>query len=476
VDGGTLRYAQSADPVSVTPLFGGDEAGMVVERNVFAGLVDVDPATLRIVPAIARSWTSSADGRTFTFDLRPGVRFQQGGGEVTAATFAHDWSLLCSPAIGSPNAAVLSAVTGYQECRNGARTLSGVRPAGRLKLVVTLQRPFHDFATVLADPATWAFPPETAATPAARAAFESAPIGAGPYQIESWMRHEEVPGKAIVPGQMVLARNPDYYGDRPHIDRIELPVIDAANPAASFARYRGHKLDVLDVAASQVDIVRADPTFSRQLVGYPRLQLIALVAAGSPAGSAPQRAALDAAIDRSAVVSDVFGKSGQAADGLVPQGTPGFLPGVSPPQPSGRSAAAAGRVTLRRPSQPLLQAIADSLLRQLRAAGARAELSDHGTYELRVLDAAYPSPDAFVASVATLTEAPDAPLDAARAASDPLRRDALYVDAERSLLARRAVMPIAFGQTQLLIAPRVRGLLYDALGAPRLSAAWISAR
>jgi hypothetical protein len=35
------------------------------------------------------------------------------------------------------------------------------------------------------------------------------------------------------------------------------------------------------------------------------------------------------------------------------------------------------------------------------------------------------------------------------------------------------VIPIAFGQTQLLVAPRVRDLLYDALGCPRLAAAWL---
>ena len=37
-------------------------------------------------------------------------------------------------------------------------------------------------------------------------------------------------------------------------------------------------------------------------------------------------------------------------------------------------------------------------------------------------------------------------------------------------------MPIAFGETQLLVAPRVRGLVYDALGAPHLADAWISER
>lgn len=471
VDGGTLRYALSSDPVSVTPLFGGDESGLVVERNVFAGLVDVDPATLRIVPSIARRWSASADGRTFTFDLRPGVSFQAGDGAVTADTFARDWALLCSPDTGSPNAAVLSAVEGYAQCRNGAGTLSGVKQSGLLKLVVTLSRPFRDFVTVLADPATWAFPPDLASSAAARSAFEAHPVGAGPFQVESLIHRKVVPGKAIVPGEVVLDRYSGYFGNRPHLDRVDLPVLDVANPAASFVRYRNHELDVLQVAESQVDVVRADPTFSRQLAGYPRLQLIALVAVDPRSSSVQQRSALEDAFDPADVVSDVFGKSGQAANGLVPVGTPGFVPSALPPRTAGGSI---GPVTIRRPSDPVLQAIADSLVRRLQKSGVEVSIADRGAYELRVLNAGYPSPDALLAPISTLANAAAGAISAARAAADPVHRDALYADAEHDLLARGIVMPIAFGQTQLLVAPRVRGLLYDALGAPHLAAAWIS--
>jgi ABC-type transport system substrate-binding protein len=473
VDGGTLRYALSYDPVSVTPLFGGDESGLVVERNVFAGLVDTDPATLRIVPSIARSWSASPDGRTFTFDLRPGVRFQDGEGAVTADTFARDWALLCSPDTNSPNAAVLSAVAGYAACRSGAGTLSGVKRSGPLKLFVSLSRPFRDFVTVLADPATWAFPPDRVSSAAGRAAFEQHPVGAGPFQVESLVHREVVPGKATVQGEVVLGRYAGYFGNRPHLDRIDMPVVDAANPAASFTRYRSHGLDVLEVAESLVDVVRADPTFSRQLVGYPRLQLIALVAADPRSSSVDQRAALESSFDPADVVTDVFGKSGQTANGLVPVGTPGFVPGLLPPKPAGGSSAP-GPVTISRPSEPVLQAIADSLVRSLQKSGVEVSITDHGAYELRVLNAGYPSPDALLAPISTLTDAAAGAISAARSAADPVRRDALYADAERDLLARRIVMPIAFGETQLLIAPRVRALSYDALGAPHLAAAWIS--
>ena len=472
IDGGTLRYALLADPVSVTPLRGGDEAGLIVERNVFAGLVDVDPGTLEVVPSIARSWSASGDGRTFTFRLRSGVRFQDGAGVVTADTFVRDWSLLCSPAIASPNAALLSAVSGYDECRHGG-ALTGVRATAPLTLVVTLDRPFHDFVTVLTDPATWAFPPDQVSTPAGLAAFEQHPVGAGPFAVASWTRGTAVPGKKIVRGNIVLDRYSDYFGRPAHLQQVILPVVDAANPAASFGRYRSHRLDVLELAASQVDVVRADPTFSRQLVGYPRLQLIALVATAPGTSSVAQRTALAVAIDPVSVVNDVFGKAGQTADGLVPMGMPGFLPGVAPQPLPDPSAPPIGKVVLQSPTQPLLQAMADSLVRQLRHAGVEVSVADGGNYELRVLNAGYPSPDALLAPITAATGAPAGPIDVARAAADPGERAALYVEAERRLISSRIVMPIAYGQTQLLVAPRVRDLLYDALGAPRLAAAWL---
>jgi ABC-type transport system substrate-binding protein len=475
VDGGTLRYALLADPASVTPLRGGDEAGLIVERNVFAGLVDVDPGTLEVVPSIARSWSASGDGRSFTFHLRSGVRFQDGAGAVTAETFVRDWSLLCSPATASPNAAVLSAVSGYDACRHGG-ALSGVRAAGPLTLVVTLDRPFRDFATVLTDPATWAFPPDRVSTPGGLAAFESNPVGAGPFQIASWRRGEAVAGKKIERGEVVLDRYPGYFGRPAHLQRVDLPVVDAANLADSFARYRSRGLDVLELAATRVDVVLADLTFSRQLIRYPRLQLIALVATDPRTSSVQQRAALAVAIDPSAIVTDVFGKAGQTADGLVPVGMPGFLPGVAPQPLPDPSAPPIGKVVLQRPTQPLLQAMADSLVHRLGHAGVEVSVAGSGDYELRVLDAGYPSPDALLARITAATGAPAGLLDAARAAADPGARAALYVEAERRLISARIVIPIAYGQTQLLVASRVHDLLYDARGGPRLAAAWLGSQ
>jgi peptide/nickel transport system substrate-binding protein len=462
-DGGTLTYALSADPVSVTPLYGGDAAGIVVERNVFAGLVDADPSTLRTVPSIARSWSSSADGRRFTFHLRAGVSFGSGAGPVTADTFVQDWALLCSRPVASPNAAVLSSVAGYGACRRGAGTLAGARAAGPLTLVVSLSRAVRDFPSTLVDPATWAFPPQLADTAAARAAFEQAPVGAGPFQVESIVHSRQPAGKAPVPGEVVLTANAAYFGSRPHVDRVVMPVVTQADAARSIAAYRSGSYQVLDVPAAAVDVVRADPGFDRQLVDLPRLSLIYLRATG---GSSPVPA-LGGAIDPAALVSQALGKSGQPADGLLPVGMPGYIPGVAHfPATSLGSAT----VTLTHVTDPTLASLTAALAQALRAKGAQVSVVRHGAWTVSELDLQSATADALLAGLA----GQDSPLVAGVEAASGTARDTALLDAQRTLLAGGQLVPLAFGQTELLEAPPVHDLGIDALGAPRLDSVWLA--
>ena len=340
MNGGTLVYALPADPVSVTPLYGGDAAGLVIERNVFAGLVDADPSTLRTVPVIARSWSSTPDARTYTFRLRPHVSFPGGAGAVTAATFVADWRLLCSPSVASPNAAVLEPVSGYAACASGSGTLSGVRATGPLTLVVQLSRPVEDFPSMLADPATWAFPPQLAATAGDRAAFERAPVGAGPFRLVSLRKSTHPAGKAAVAGLAVLSRNPAYFGARPHLDRVEMPVVAGAD-AGSIAAYRAGRYQVLPLPPAEVDVVRADPEFGRQLLDTPRLSLVSLQRRPGATSS------LAGGLSASQVTELAAGKSGQTADALVPLGMPGYVPNVAHFAPS---PVTGETVTLTRPT------------------------------------------------------------------------------------------------------------------------------
>jgi ABC-type transport system substrate-binding protein len=458
--GGSLTYALTGDPVSVTPLYGGDPSGIAVERNVFQGLVDADPSTLRVVPSIARSWSSNADGTVWTFRLRDGVRFPGGNGPVTASTFAQDWSLLCSPQVASPNAAVLAPVAGYDACRNGAGTLSGVRAVSPDTLVVRLAHPVRDFPAWLVDPATWAFPPQLADTPAARAAFEHAPVGSGPYAVQRLVHSERPEGKAPVAGEVVLAANPAYDGPRPRLTRIDMPVVTQADAARSIAAYRAGRYQVLGVPPAAADVVRADPRFDRQLVESPRLSLIYLRAAP---GAPPLAGGVDA-VD---VVSQALGKSAQAADGLLPAGMPGYVPGAAHPSPR---SLAGETVTLTHVDSPTLASITAALAQSLRGVGARVKVVPHGQWTVSQLDLQSPSPDSALALLAGVGAPETGAAEKAAGAS----RDVDLLAAHEQLLRHGDLIPLAFGSTELLVAPDVHDLSLDALGAPRLSAAWRS--
>ena len=458
--GGSLTYALTGDPISVTPLYGGDPSGIAVERNVFQGLVDADPSTLRVVPSIASRWSSNADATEWTFHLRPGVRFPGGHGPVTASTFAQDWALLCSPQVASPNAAVMAPVAGYDACRSGSGTLSGARAASPSTLVVRLSHPVRDFPSWLVDPATWAFPPQLAGTPDARAAFERAPVGSGPYAVRHLIHSEHPAGKAPVAGEVVLDANPSYDGPRPRLAEIDMPVVTQADAARSIAAYRAGRYQVLGVPPAAADVVRADPRFDRQLVESPRLSLI-YVRAGP--GAPP----LAGAVNASDVVSQALGKSAQPADGLLPAGMPGYVPGAAHAPPR---SVAGERVTLTHVDSPTLASITVALAQSLRHAGAHVKVVPHGQWTVSQLDLQSPSPDSALALLA-------GPADAAAAAAgnaSGTSRDADLLAAHEQLLARGDLIPLAFGSTELLVAPDVHGLALDALGAPRLAAAWRS--
>ncbi|MDP1809297.1 MAG: ABC transporter substrate-binding protein, partial [Actinomycetota bacterium] len=79
--GGTINYFLG-EPVAIDPAFVTEGEGIEVVKQLFDGLVDYDPKTLALKPAVARRWSSNKAGNEWTFWLRRGVRFHNGR-EVT---------------------------------------------------------------------------------------------------------------------------------------------------------------------------------------------------------------------------------------------------------------------------------------------------------------------------------------------------------------------------------------------------------
>ena len=171
------------------------------------------PAGSQLIPEVAQSLpTRSADGKTYTFTIRKGFRFSPPSGEpVTAQTFKYAIERTLSPKMKSPARSFLRDVVGAGPYESGrAAHISGIVPRGD-QLTLHLSAPVPDLPSQLAMPFFCAVPLGTPLDPKGRRVIPSA----GPYHVTSY-----IPGQSVV-----LERNPNYAGSRPHhLDRIELAI------------------------------------------------------------------------------------------------------------------------------------------------------------------------------------------------------------------------------------------------------------
>jgi ABC-type transport system substrate-binding protein len=163
----------------------------------------------RLQPEVAASMpTVSDEGRTYTFMVSPGYRFSPPSNQpVTAEVFRYSIERALSPGLGSaaPGPGMIGDIVGERAFLAGAAEhISGLQATGD-RLAITLTRPSQDFLERLALPY---FCPVPTDTPIVRNGTQDvAPPSAGPY----YMALPRVTGEI-----MILKRNPNYTGPRPH--------------------------------------------------------------------------------------------------------------------------------------------------------------------------------------------------------------------------------------------------------------------
>jgi peptide/nickel transport system substrate-binding protein len=204
-----------------------------VDRVVFASLcnalVDITP-DLKIVPMLATSWTTSADGKTLTFKLRQGVKF-------------HD---------GEPfNAAAVKANLEREQTLPTSNRKSELASIDHIDVVdndtvsLVLKQPDAALLATLSDRAGMMLSPKTFADPAGVATH---PVCSGPYKFVQRVQNDRV----------VLEKFDGYWNAAKYpIQRVTfLPIPDAT---VRLANLRSGSLDMLErLAPSDVNAVKGD--------------------------------------------------------------------------------------------------------------------------------------------------------------------------------------------------------------------------
>ena len=248
--GGTLRIVAKSDVSSMDPALAYDFYSWPLESATCAKLLNYPdkplPAGNQLVPEVAAALPSrSADGKTYTFTIRQGFRFSPpSNAPVTAQTFKDTIERTLNPKMKSPAAQpdFLTDVVGEQAYETGkAKHISGISVHGN-KLTIRLTDDSGRLLAALATAFFCAVPSDTPIDPKGVRTVASA----GPYYVSSY-----TPGQGVV-----LKRNPNYSGDRPH----HLNEID-------FTPNVPQKQAVAEIKAGQIDysLDGAPPDQDRQL-------------------------------------------------------------------------------------------------------------------------------------------------------------------------------------------------------------------
>ncbi len=497
-------------PTHVNPLAARTQADRDLVALVFGGLVARGPNG-QAVAGLARSWTSTAAGDSWTFLLDPAARWQDGE-PVTADDVVFTVQTLQDPDYHGPGAGSWTGITPTAVDPTTVRFDLATAIGGFLDLVAQPIAPRH----LLGDtpPAAMADDP-----------FNAAPIGSGPYAVVELDRDHailEAVSSRSLPNPSASAGVGRPSGDplvtpeptpRPSatatgLDRIELRFFD--DPAALAAAFRSGQLD----AASGLDPATATQlatTPGARAVGYPSTTLASVVLnlrPTEPAFADPRtRLALLAAIDRTRIVDVVYGGAAVRADGLVPPTSWAYSAARTPVVKRDLKAAAASLVkagwkrakdgwhfpgasnprTIRllvpdHTASPLLFAVGSQIVADWTALGFAVEVvevdpaviaADHlrtGDFEAAVVDIAIgDDPDLYPLLASSQTRSgganvlglQDPVLDdllvAARKPGDDAARTAAFAALQERLAGGTYLLPIAWPEHVVVLGKRVIG-------------------
>jgi oligopeptide transport system substrate-binding protein len=487
-EGGVYRRPLGNDPATLDPARIRDIYSLAVAQQLFDGLVQFDQ-TLSITPALAQFWVASRDGLTWTFTLRKGVRFHHGR-EVTADDVVYSFTRLVDARTRSGGADLFMGIKGAPEFREGrSRQIPGLVAVNRYTVRVSLTEAAVPFVSVLAVGQAKILPRELVEEQGD--GFGTKPVGTGPFRFVRWERGKEI----------VLAANPEYFEGGPRLARLVYRIYPGERSDAVFRDFRGGELEDSPIPSKDYRGIIAGQRYQ-----YVRRPMFSLRHYGfntriKPLDDRRVRQALLHAIDREAVVSEIWLGRHALARGILPPGTLGFNPKLRgypyDPIRARELLAQAGYPGGRGlPTIPIWSsARSEEILREherirkdLEAVGVTAEFQYNNDWPsfsramaerrlpvfLRAWFADVPDPENFLVKLfhsasprnysGYASPAVDALLEKARAEPDVSRRVELYRRAEEAILEDAPLIPVWHHTYERLFQPYVKGVEVSGLG------------
>ncbi len=333
--GGSVEFAVQNFPETFNNLLGDKKRTKEVTRVIMgSGLIAENPVNGRVVPGLAKSWSISKDGRTYTFHLRKGLKFSDGK-PLTAEDVIFTYrELILNPEVKTEKRSLLRIDNQLPEIKKlDALTVRFKIPEPYgpfLKSVSTGIYPRHVFKGVSTAKFNNSWGLKTAANKPEKI------VGAGPFQLKKY-----VPGEEIV-----LSRNPYYYKTDP--DGTQLPylnryrVFKVKDDDIKFLKFKNDETDLLRAQLQDMPYLLSNNeeegwkiTTGEGDCGLP-LNSDFLTFNWNADGEELRkifrnpdfRRAVSLVIDRERLINEVFNSFGRIQFGPIPRLSPYHNPGV----------------------------------------------------------------------------------------------------------------------------------------------------
>jgi peptide/nickel transport system substrate-binding protein len=366
----TLVVARPSDSVSLDPARVSDVESAEVNLLLYDTLVRHQPETGALEPWLARGWAVDPAGTTWTFVLRPGVRFSDGS-PVDADAVVWNLARQIDPTHPDHHGHFVA-------WDGGAVAIAKVEAIDPLTVRIVLSAPWAPFLSTMARPALAMVSPPRAARAGVDA--DAAPAGSGPYVLDRWIRGE----------RLTLRRNPTHWGPRPTFARLVFQV--EPDPRQRLVDLESGAVDLSrGVRPDELAYVTLHPGLVMQRPPSNNVVYLAFHCGRPPFADPEVRAAIALAIDKPAIVRAVYQDLAIPAWSPVPPTQWGHYqddepaPDLAAARARLAGRAAAGAIDLGRsyqlhvpatprPYLPDPVALARALRTSLEAAGLRIEL------------------------------------------------------------------------------------------------------
>jgi peptide/nickel transport system substrate-binding protein len=293
VRGGDLVYERQAETQTLDPLNIRNGNGDIFAYNlIYSGLVRSDPSgSTKLEPSLAQRWTISKDGRTYTFFLRPGLKFSNGQ-PVTAEDVA--WSL---DRFGNPkiDAAMSSVAGGY----------GSSKVINNTTVQVHLTRPVAAFLYNISIFPAFILPKNLVEKEGA--SFYNHPVGTGPFIAKEFVKGSHI----------TFARNPNYWEQgKPYLSSVRFNFATDSN--SRILALRGGSAQIMDgLPFSQINSLQADKSLVVQSATVPLFMGMWLNHARKPFADVNVRKAMQYVLNRQEINTSIFHGLGKIPNSVL---------------------------------------------------------------------------------------------------------------------------------------------------------------